>query len=133
MTEPTRTSARAKVFAMYLQPRALTISFSNRVPLNSEAKPSGRMVRADSLEMWVPVPSSYGISTSPYFLPSSVRILMRINVSSYEADELSTRSTCRYKMIAGALRLGSHLEFFWSDGWRLRSTTNRWNETNDER
>src|SRR5882762_5215121 len=79
---PTCTSGIENVFARYFTPLAFTIVLSNAFPSKLATLPSGRIVRAFS--PWtVPWPLKYGISTSPYFRPSSVNYL-RVKILTEE-------------------------------------------------
>jgi hypothetical protein len=76
MMHPACTSESEKAVARTSMPRRLAITLSKTLPLKGTMVPSGRTVRAFTSEM-VRNSRSYRTSTSPYFLPASVKILMR--------------------------------------------------------
>ena len=68
-------------------PLVLISSLSNIFPLNGTTVPSGLIMRASTAPKRA-ICGRYAISTSPYFLPCSVRILIR----TYLATSPSTSS-----------------------------------------
>src|SRR5579884_49285 len=66
--------------------------------------------------MLLPLLLKNGISMSPYFRPSSVKILMRKKLFSCAVLPRSSRSTWRYRMIAGAPGASGSLVIFNSSG-----------------